>query len=178
MLICNSLSLIRNTKPSARHPLVCQQHTAWLSMAADLFLLVQHGWCVQVVRWQHLLVVGNSQPWTYKYGSAFSLYVSGGRIRVCGRACRYGCKSRICGSTCAGTLTLTPLHLFHGPQPALADIILLIQPPVYTRVHFAGALLLDPFRTVVPAAAYAQPSAAEVAQMSLLDAHCGTFQQV
>lgn len=42
----------------------------------------------------------------------------------------------------------------------------------------AGALLLDPFRTVVPAAAYSQPTAAEVANMSLLDAHCGTFQQV
>jgi hypothetical protein len=42
----------------------------------------------------------------------------------------------------------------------------------------AGALLLDPFRTVVPAAAYSQPTAAEVANMSLLDAHCGTYQQV
>lgn len=42
----------------------------------------------------------------------------------------------------------------------------------------AGALLLDPFRTVVPAAAYSQPTAAEVAGMSLLDAHCGTYQQV
>jgi hypothetical protein len=42
----------------------------------------------------------------------------------------------------------------------------------------AGALLLDPFRTVVPAAAYPQPTAAEVYNMSLLDAHCGTFQQV
>lgn len=42
----------------------------------------------------------------------------------------------------------------------------------------AGALLLDPFRTVVPAAAYSQPTAPEVASMSLLDAHCGTYQQV
>jgi hypothetical protein len=39
-------------------------------------------------------------------------------------------------------------------------------------------LLLDPFRTVVPAAAYRQPTAPEVANMSLMDAHCGTFQQV
>jgi hypothetical protein len=45
-------------------------------------------------------------------------------------------------------------------------------------LHPAGALLLDPFRTVVPAAAYPQPSAAEVANMTLLDAHCGSFQKV
>lgn len=46
------------------------------------------------------------------------------------------------------------------------------------RLAAAGALLLDPFRTVVPAAAFPQPSAAEVARMTLLEAHCGTFQRV
>ncbi|KAF8070905.1 COG8 [Scenedesmus sp. PABB004] len=40
------------------------------------------------------------------------------------------------------------------------------------------ALLLDPFRTVVPAAAFPQPAAPDVAAMSLLDAHCGAFQTV
>jgi hypothetical protein len=42
----------------------------------------------------------------------------------------------------------------------------------------AGALLLDPFKTMVPAAAFPQPAASVVSQLSLLDAHCGSFQQV
>jgi hypothetical protein len=57
----------------------------------------------------------------------------------------------------------------------------LLRTPVTAKgagLRLKRALVLDPFRTVVPAAAYPQPSAAEVASMSLLDAHCGTFQKV
>lgn len=57
----------------------------------------------------------------------------------------------------------------------------LLRAPVTARgagLRLKRALLLDPFKTVVPAAAFPQPSAAEVARMSLLDAHCGTFQKV
>lgn len=39
-------------------------------------------------------------------------------------------------------------------------------------------MLLDPYRTVVQAAAYAQPTAGELAGMSVLEAHCGAWQQV
>ncbi|KAF6253607.1 hypothetical protein COO60DRAFT_1668193 [Scenedesmus sp. NREL 46B-D3] len=57
----------------------------------------------------------------------------------------------------------------------------LLRAPVTARgagLRLKRALLLDPFKTVVPAAAFPQPAASEVSQLSLLDAHCGSFQQV
>lgn len=57
----------------------------------------------------------------------------------------------------------------------------LLRAPITARgagLRLKRALLLDPFKTVVPAAAFPQPAAPEVAALSLLDAHCGSFQQV
>eukprot|EP00878_Enallax_costatus_P023483 GHUV01024979.1.p1 GENE.GHUV01024979.1~~GHUV01024979.1.p1 ORF type:complete len:188 (+),score=70.14 GHUV01024979.1:439-1002(+) len=57
----------------------------------------------------------------------------------------------------------------------------LLRTPITARgagLRLKRALLLDPFKTVVPAAAFSQPSSAEVLTMSLLDAHCGNFQQM
>ena len=45
-------------------------------------------------------------------------------------------------------------------------------------VRLKRALLLDPFRTVVPAAAFPEPSLQELQGLSLLEAHCGSFQKV
>jgi hypothetical protein len=42
----------------------------------------------------------------------------------------------------------------------------------------AGSLLLDTFRTVVPAAAFGAPSGAALRGLTLLEAHMGSFQPV
>jgi len=87
------------------------------------------------------------------------------RIALC-------CWQRVCGLL---------RQVLHGPSclSSTSDaVVAAVAAGVGVAGCAPGALLLDPFRTVVPAAAYPQPSAPDVAAMSLLDAHCGSFQQV
>ncbi len=44
--------------------------------------------------------------------------------------------------------------------------------------YVTGALLIDPFRTVVPAGAFPQSTCEALKNLSLHDAHCGTFFEV
>ena len=39
----------------------------------------------------------------------------------------------------------------------------------------AGGLVIDPFQTVLPAAAFSVPSIAQLRGMQLIDVHCGRF---
>lgn len=96
-----------------------------------------------------------------------------------------------CDPTCS---TAESGGLGPDPLPLLAQGVQVLQPlmPFMTAfqllraplmVHGAGlrlkrALLLDPFRTVVPAAAFTMPEQQQMHNMTLMDAHCGSFQQV
>ncbi|KAI8470482.1 MAG: hypothetical protein J3K34DRAFT_420654 [Monoraphidium minutum] len=75
------------------------------------------------------------------------------------------------------------LRGFDKLQPLMPQLTAfqLLRAPTTARgagLRLKRAMLIDPYRTVVPASAYTQPSAAELSAMSVLDAHCGAWQEV
>jgi hypothetical protein len=72
------------------------------------------------------------------------------------------------------------VHVLQPLMPFMTAFQLLRLPALSkgAGVRLKRALLLDPFRTVVPAAAFPEPSLAELQGLTLLEAHCGAFQKV
>jgi hypothetical protein len=146
-------------------------------------------WCPDF--WAFSTVVALTHQASATAAAAAAAHASTNKNQFAAAAVAAAAAAAACDPTCS---TAESGGLGPDPMPLLAQGVQVLQPlmPFMTAfqllraplmVHGAGlrlkrALLLDPFRTVVPAAAFTVPGQQQMHSMTLMDAHCGSFQQV